>query len=143
MLIVIANIKLKLKDLCTTFGLGLKSEPEPGLDLNVPHCGIDSIKMDKTINTGVFFHSASSCSSHHLTAYQKPRGSRRGYWPSLPPREMPPRLKMATIPSQRETPTYEAPVVMCVGKTRGFWFHPRLTAPLPPSQRHTQQGKIQ
>lgn len=76
---------------------------EPGLDLNVSGCGTHSLPS----KTGLFFYSASSCSSHHLTAYPKPRGSRRGYWPSLLPREMPPRLEMATILYQRETPPYE------------------------------------
>lgn len=60
--------------------------------------------------TALSFYSASSCSSHRLMTYPKPRGSRRSYWPSLLLGEMPPWIKMATFLSQRGTPTYEAPV---------------------------------
>lgn len=54
------------------------------------------------------FHSASKSSSFHATASQKPRGSRRDYWLSLPQRGTPWWIQTATTLSQRETPAADA-----------------------------------
>lgn len=59
------------------------------------------------MNTVLSSYSASSCSSHRATACPKPRGSRKSYWLSLLLMEMPAWTQMATILSQRGTPTYE------------------------------------
>lgn len=93
------------------FGLPVPNLYKTGLDINPFLMLLISEKRSRLqpVYNVLSLSSASSYSSHHLTTYPKPRGSRRTYWSSLPLRENPQQPETATARSQRWTPTYEPP----------------------------------